>query len=227
LFRTSWPSDIDLVLPTRFGNVIRAFETYALVNYNLDSIPGWVRLQGIMPKDSRAMVDDARTEVDFFVNLWLFAVLFVLIALFRCIGKVFFLYADPLRLLEEAWGFALAAAMGGLACWLAYEGAIDRARAWGETVKSSFDLYLPTLAGKLGYELPATGNDRRIFWDAVNSSFLYQEPIKPEDWKIAKPDNGAGEKRNRCGDEGDRAANGDDSTDDSTDGDNSTDDDRI
>jgi hypothetical protein len=213
LFRASWPSEVDLVLPTRFGNVIRAFETYPLVNYGVDSIPGWVRLETIMPKDTRAMVDDARTEVDFFVNIWFFAVLFAVIGLFRCIEKAYFVWPDPYRMLTEAWGFALAAAIGALACWLAYEGAINRARSWGEVVKSVFDLYLPTLARKLGYELPATGEERRRFWDAVNSSFLYQTPINPEEWKAAKPANGAGKDKKGCAGDGD-SPDGDDPTDD-------------
>ena len=211
LFRASWPSEADLVLPTRFGNVIRAFETYPLVNYGVDSIPGWVRLRGIMPKDFRAMVDDARTEVDFFVNVWFFAVLFGLVALLRCIERAYFAWPDPYRIFAGAAGFALAAAVGGLACWLAYEGAIDRARAWGETVKSAFDLYLPDLARKLGYELPATGEERRIFWDALNSSFLYQTPMNPEHWKVAKPAKVAGQDQNG------RVGNGDDSPADNDD----------
>jgi hypothetical protein len=185
-FCESWPSHRHLVLPTRFGNVIRAFETYANVNYGVDSIPTWLRLQGVMPKDVRMMVDDARTQVDFFVNVWFLAVLFTLIALVRCIGKVYSALPEPNQMLVTCWGFGLAAAIGLLVSRFAYWGAIDRARAWGELVKSAFDLYLPDLAIKMGYELPATASQRRNFWAAVSSSFLYQKPMVPEEWRIAK-----------------------------------------
>lgn len=162
-----------------------------------------------------AMIDDARAEVDFFVNICLFAVLFVLFALFRVIEKAYLVWPDPYRMWTGAWGFALATGIGVLACWLAYEGAIDRARAWGETVKSAFDLYLPALARKLGYELPTTGGERRRFWSAVNSSFVYQKPMNPEDWKPAKLANSAGQDKNGwAGDKTDDPANGGDPTDD-------------
>jgi hypothetical protein len=185
-FCESWPSHRHLVLPTRFGNVIRAFETYANVNYGVDSIPAWLRLQGVMPKYARMMVDDARTQVDFFVNVWFLTVLFIVIAVVRCIGKVYSAIPEPNQILVTCWGFALAAAIGLLVCRLAYLGAIERARAWGDLVKSAFDLYLPDLAIKMGYELPATASRRRNFWAAATSSFLYQMPMVPEEWQIAK-----------------------------------------
>jgi hypothetical protein len=62
-----------------------------------------------------------------------------------------------------------------------YELAIDRAIAWGDLVRSAFDLYLPMLAGQLGYILPDNNEDRKLFWDAVNSLFLYNIPI-PDSW---------------------------------------------
>jgi hypothetical protein len=69
-----------------------------------------------------------------------------------------------------------------------YEGAIARAQSWGGLVKSVFDLYLPALAKQLGYRLPEKGDDRQRFWDAVNSMFLYLEPIVLEEWPQAEPD---------------------------------------
>ncbi len=39
IFHQSFPGKRHLVLPTRFGNVIRAFETYSLDVYGVDSIP--------------------------------------------------------------------------------------------------------------------------------------------------------------------------------------------
>jgi len=185
-FHESWPSHPHLVLPTRFGNVIRAFETYANEIYGADSIPTWLRLQGVMPKDVRMLVDDARTQVDFFVNVWFLTVLFIVIAMVRFVSEAYSALPNPKQMLFCSWGFALSAAGGLLVCKLAYVGAIERARAWGDLVKSAFDLYLPELASKLGYELPPSAFQRKRFWDAVTSSFLYQEPIRPEEWQTAK-----------------------------------------
>jgi hypothetical protein len=221
-FCDSWPSRHHLVLPTRFGNVIRAFETYAEVNYGVDSIPAWLRLQGVMSKDARGLVDDARAQVDFFVNVWFFAVLFTVIAAGRCIGKVYAASPDPGRMFGTSWGFAVAALGGLLVCRLAYAGAMECARAWGDLVKSAFDLYLPALAGKLGYELPAAASQRRRFWGKLTSSFLYQEPMKPEEWPAAKPataspSQGDGSRADAPGDFGEDDGDDDDDSDERSD----------
>jgi hypothetical protein len=181
-FRDSWPPQRHLVMPTRFGNVIRAFENYSDVNYGVDSIPTWLRLQGVMSQNLRMMVDDAHAQVDFFVNVWFLAALFTTVAVVRCVGTAYSAMPALNRLLATSWGFALAAIIGLLVCRFAYAGAVERARAWGGLVKSAFDLYLPALAKKMAYELPATASQRRQFWGAVTSSFLYQEPMTPENW---------------------------------------------
>ena len=41
----------DEVLPTRFGNAIRAFETYPSEIYGADAITIWLRLTSVMPKE--------------------------------------------------------------------------------------------------------------------------------------------------------------------------------
>jgi hypothetical protein len=107
-------------------------------------------------------------------------------------------------MLATSWGFATAGVIGLVVCRLAYEGALERARAWGELVKSAFDLYLPDLANKIGYELPRTACERRRFWDAVNSSFLYQEPMTPEMWQVAGLESMRSLEQKRSDDDGQR-----------------------
>jgi hypothetical protein len=71
-----------------------------------------------------------------------------------------------------------------LVAWGAYRGAIATAMAWGEYVKAAFDLYLPALAGQLGYQLPGTARKRAQFWNDVSSMFLYRERISPGEWGL-------------------------------------------
>jgi hypothetical protein len=186
VFCATWPTHEEAVLPTRFGNVIRAFETYPEMNYGVESISTWMRLQGVMSKDARVMVDDARAQVDFFVNLWVFALVFSGIAVGRCAYAAWRWanWPDLHLVLPMSWGYGAAAIGGIVVCRLAYEGAVGCAVAWGDLVKTSFDLYLPALAKQLGYKLPPTDAERRDFWDDVASSFLYQTPLKPEAWPV-------------------------------------------
>jgi hypothetical protein len=188
------PHEARDVLPTRFGNAIRAFETYPYKVYGVDSIPAWLRLQGVVPKDFVSTINDARAQVDFFLNVLTLALLIGAAAAARLIYNAYMVeYCTHNDLSAIAycvrhdwnhvfrWEFCI---WIGLAIMLArgcYELAIDRAIAWGDLVRSAFDLYLPMLAGQLGYILPDNNEDRKLFWDAVNSLFLYNIPI-PDSW---------------------------------------------
>jgi hypothetical protein len=55
--------------PTALGNAIRRFETYARDRYKLDSQLLWHHLTATAPDRAVAAVDNARTNVDFFVCL--------------------------------------------------------------------------------------------------------------------------------------------------------------
>jgi hypothetical protein len=190
-FAERWPTRRTLVLPTRFGNVVLAFETYPDQVYGADAIPAWLRLQGVMSKDALAQVEDARTQVNCCVNIVFLALLFAIVAAGHLALNAYGLRVQPERLVAGCWGYAAAAAGGALVSRLAYLGAVERAVAWGGLVKSAFDLYLPALARQLGYGLPPAEAKRRLFWRTATSSFLYQVPIKSEDWPAAKPAGGA------------------------------------
>ena len=71
------PSEVE-VRPTIFGNRVAAFESYPSVMYGLEPTKGWNRLLGVIPNEYRALIDDARTYTDFWVNLWLFGIVFLI-----------------------------------------------------------------------------------------------------------------------------------------------------
>lgn len=64
-----FPDQESLLLPTPFGNVLRSFETFPRIIYGLDAIPAWVRLLGVMPKDYIELIECAKAQLDFWVNL--------------------------------------------------------------------------------------------------------------------------------------------------------------
>jgi hypothetical protein len=160
---TRFPDDERWVLPSSFGNVIRAFEVYPRVMYGLDSIPGWHRLLAVMPEEYRVLVDDAKAQVDFWVNLCFLSLVFVAeylaVAAFTCRLALFWL---PL--------VAVAVALT----------AISRAKStairWGDLVKSGFDTSLPKLRKTLGFPQPATLEEERALWRAFSQAVIYVKP---------------------------------------------------
>jgi hypothetical protein len=189
-FYVRFPYREDLVLPTRFGNVVRGFETYPLKVYGVDSIRAWLRLAGVVPKGMQSLVDNARAEVDFFVNVWLLSILFAVAASGRFV--LWLVTSWPVSGVGNVqWLYPASVVLAVGAAWWSYEGAIARARPWGELIKSAFDLYLPALAKQLGYSLPDKRVDRERFWGAVTAMFLQLTPVEPEVWPRAAGEGGS------------------------------------
>jgi hypothetical protein len=160
----SYPSKQEYMLITQFGNTLRAFEDYPRVMYKFESITGWSRLLTVVPKDFREVIDGARADVDFWMNLWFLGYLFVAeyAALWAWSGTLLF----P--------KFVVPAVI--VAIWFASWQARVAAEQWGEWVKAAFDIYLPDLCKKLGYDLPPGRAEQQKFWLHLSQAFLYRHP---------------------------------------------------
>jgi hypothetical protein len=170
--RKRYPRNVANILPTKFGNVIAAFESYPAITYNVETISIWPRLQAVMPKEFAFNLTEAKSQVDFFVNVVYLAGL-LLVWLFAQISIAAFVG-------ELRYQLLIPIALTGIAGRAAYALAVSSAMIWGDVVKAAFDLYLPTLAQQLGYKYPATGSERAAFWEAFTGQFQFHDAITPE-----------------------------------------------
>lgn len=163
------------LLPTAFGNAVRAFEDYPSDMYGVDSIVVWVRLLGVIPEEYRQLIDTAKAQTDFWVNVWLLGLLAVIE--YFCL----LIYARDVKML---W-FPL---LMVLIIYVAASRAKTAAVHWGDYVKASFDLYLPALREKLQLPEPADINEERALWTNFSQVVIYHAadqlmsrvPTKPE-----------------------------------------------
>jgi hypothetical protein len=156
------------MLPTRFGNILRAFELYPWVIYGIDAVEGWNRLVAMINKDYQKQIDDAKAQTDFWLNLWVFgilalieyAIIVIYVALFRDITEhLYMLWFLPALLLFPflaSWGSRLAAL------------------EWGNYVKSSFDVYLPVLGKQLGFPSNLDYEQEKKLWDLFRKQVTYR-----------------------------------------------------
>jgi hypothetical protein len=183
-----YPTDVDSVMPTKFGNVIAAFENYTRVVYGVDSVGTWLRLAAIIPTHYLLAIENAKAEVDFFVTSLVVVNVCILVAIAKLGVSVYSVIS--IGPLADVWGIIVHIEWRFLACvvalgiieWLVYRGAIDRAKVWGEFVKSAFDVYLPDLAYQLGYKLPPSWERRKKFWEAVTFMYADLNPTELEQW---------------------------------------------
>lgn len=172
-----YPNSEADVLPTSFGNVIRAFEVYSKQVYGADAIPVWMRLVSVIPKDYAAQIDAVRAEVDCFVNITSLAFILSVVSLGRVAASG----------LNVTHGMIVAIIAFSVSI-LSYYSAVSRAITWGEVVKSTFDCYLPTLVKQLGYAVPPTEAERKAFWEQFNARVLYRSPMSCEWPPVDKSD---------------------------------------
>jgi len=160
---THFPDDRDWVLPTGLGNTIRAFEVYPRVMYGLESIEGWDRLLGVIPTDYREQINSAKTQMDFWVNLWLLALLFL------PEYAAFTIYGDVPR---NLWLPVVAVLLALFAASRANSAAVQ----WGNVVKASFDLFIPELWTKLGFAPVEDTDKERKAWERFSWAVRYRAP---------------------------------------------------
>lgn len=158
-----FPDGERWLLPTAFGNTIRAFETYPRVMYGIEAIDGWSRILSVVPKDYRALIDDAKTQVDFWVNFGLVSFLLLL---------EYIAIAYSQHTLEAVWLLVLFVLGLLIAPYRARRVTVE----WGDLVKSVFDLYRFDLLAKLGIEPPQFRDEERILWTKLSQAIIYRLP---------------------------------------------------
>ena len=156
-----YPDRIEFVMPTRLGNIMRAFEVYPRVVYELESILAWPRLMMIVPEAARKQVDDSRAVVDFAINLLVAGVVILAVYL-------------VLALYLQEWPALWVPPSALLACIGAWHLIQQSALQWGEEVKAVFDLYREALAGQVGLDLPLDSAQETVMWRALSRMMVFR-----------------------------------------------------
>jgi hypothetical protein len=167
---TEFPARRESILPTALGNALRSFETHPRRRYGLDGIAVWPRVELLMDDGERGVVQDARTNFNFFVNG-----LVVLLT-----GGVF-AAVDRLLHLDDPGGAAAQAAaavmIGAILAIGCYRGATHAAVDWGDSVRAAFDVHRLDVYAKMGVQVPRSPAEEAVTARAINRCLLYAEPI--------------------------------------------------
>jgi hypothetical protein len=119
-------------LPTRLGNLLRAYELRPSEKYGLDALICWPRLWLLLPSHVREEIQAARKRLDDTVQIWFWGAAFL-------VWSVLTWWAVPLALLQVVLTRR----------WL-----LDEATVYGELVESAYDLHRVDLYKALRWPLP-------------------------------------------------------------------------
>lgn len=163
-FAEEFPDREEFLMPTSFGNVVRAFEAYPRVMYGMESVDGWARLLAVIPKDYRELIDAAKSQVDFWVNLWL-------ISIFLLLG-----YPTIVEISGGTYSLIIILILIAMAI-IAPLRATNDAKEWGRFVKSAFDIYRFALLDAFYIDTPKTRTAEKKVWERIGLATHYRSPV--------------------------------------------------
>jgi hypothetical protein len=174
-----FPDNERWLLPTAFGNTLRAFEVYPRKMYGLESIDGWSRILAVVPADYRSLIDNAKAQVDFWVNLGFLGFLLLV---------EYFAAAYYIKAIHAWWLLGIIAMIILVAPYRARRVAIE----WGDMVKAAFDIHRFKLIESLGIDIPKNREAEKNMWKRYSRAIIYGLPdelpeLKVDDQKEPKP----------------------------------------
>ncbi|MEH2536936.1 MULTISPECIES: hypothetical protein [unclassified Bradyrhizobium] len=159
-----YPMRDEQVVPTRFGNAIRSFETYGKTRFNLDSQTLWYELCASAPKYLQSAIETARSSVDFFVAMTYLSFLFGLTSLFLALSR----FGSPKLFIVSAGAFGLTL----LSHWFA----VRTTAEWSYSVQALVNIGRIKLAEQLGLRVPDTLEAEKEMWGFATSYVFWSKP---------------------------------------------------
>ncbi|PWB73183.1 MAG: hypothetical protein C3F07_10030 [Anaerolineales bacterium] len=170
----TYPEDLKDVMPSRFGNTLKAAENYPGERYGFDGVHIWPRLVDVIPTEYKLSIDSTRNELSFLVNMSILSATFALLcvlAFFLSMGGVSGAGTNPkvfLDFLPVIGKFILLAGVGITCCYFFYNASIFSVGSFGLMIRSSFDLFRLDLLKKLGVERPKDSIQEFETWNSLN-----------------------------------------------------------
>jgi hypothetical protein len=173
-YQLSYPENPTDILPTSFGNILKAAENYSGERYGFDGIHFWPRLVEVISKDYKLSIDTVRNELSFLVNMSVLSFFFSLL----CIVAMFYamVYVNGagttpavfFNYLFVALQYLVIAGAGiGLSVFF-YKASIFSVGSFGLMIRSSYDLFRKELLKKFEIPLPKNSYDEFYAWKKLN-----------------------------------------------------------
>lgn len=173
-----YPSTEGQILPTRFGNAVRAFEHHALVRWGLSTVAAWPRVELLLSEQESTILAAVKSDADLLVNASLLS---------YGVGITLLVKAGVTGARWDAWLIGLIPFLVGY-CF--YRIAVGAAIRWGSEVRSCMDLHRLELYERMGLRLPATKEEEARIANSINQCLLYGKPLADSTRAISPPGQG-------------------------------------
>jgi hypothetical protein len=179
------------IMPTQFGNILKASEAYSGTRYGMDAVQFWPRLWHVIPPSYQQTIVEARNELSFLVNMSTLSVMFYML----CILAI--LYNAPIPGTNPDWGLVLdnsiryiiAGTFSFLANRFFNKAAIFSVGDFGVMIRSAYDLFRLDLLEQFRLKQPKNSVEEFQVWQNLGELIvLGQESLdfKPLQYDIKK-----------------------------------------
>jgi hypothetical protein len=168
----SFPANRTRILPTSFGNAVRAFESHADARYGLDDVVAYPRIEMLMTKTAREPLIEARIDVNVSMNAVIGAIL---------VGIA--LLVDEAVHRPQPWELSWMYLAPFFLAYLLHLPMTGAAIRWGAEVRAAIDLHRLELYERLGVRTPASPSDERKIATAVSYLLMAGEKLDDSLWQ--------------------------------------------
>lgn len=169
------PTQLDEVMPTRLGNIMKNAELYPLDRYAIDAALIWPRLYNLFPTEFSAAVVELRMGLDFMLVISILSVAFA------------FVSGLYLLIVSASSSLFLLCFVGGMVVgYVAYRAALSSAVLYAQQIKAAFDIYRDALLKQMRVPLPKNLTEERTTWAAL--CLLLYRNIPPDPWQYQSAD---------------------------------------
>ena len=188
-YQSCFPFSEDEILPTRFGNCLKAAEAYSRERYEIDAVPLWPRLIHVIPDSYYSKLDAKNNQLSFLLNCSLLCIIFAFLSFGALIhqsinyfckkGNLPIVYIPDINnymqpIIIFLAGFIIAL----IAIRVFYLACVIIVVEYGDLVRATFDLFRADLLIQLNLDLPENSTDERNYWRRV-SRFVTIGPRDP------------------------------------------------
>jgi hypothetical protein len=153
------------IMPTKFGNILKASEAYSGTRYGMDAVQFWPRLLYVIPASYRQSIDEARNELSFLVNMSTLCVVFYLLCLLAIFTNMLsFGSLNPISIFENAPRYIFAGLIALILNWFFNKAAIFSVGDFGIMIRSAYDLFRLDLLEQFRLELPQDSVEEFRIW---------------------------------------------------------------
>jgi hypothetical protein len=172
----SFPYSTELILPTRLGNILRASETYPSARYGMDAVSWWPRLYDLLPRETKQAYQSALNELYIFLNFSFLSVIFFILCLFSISYTVF----DPIATKavinsELIFRYTYAGLIAAVFSRFFYRLSLFKAGAFGNQIRSAYDLYRLQLLEQMRIKLPDDSADEFYIWKNLGEFIVLRD----------------------------------------------------